>query len=220
MRSESSVGRQWIGVNVGHKPIRSIAGQHDKHRCRRCWRIQYFSNFIPLLDRKPWPKGSRQIVSILHPYCNKCREQIKGKWAKHPGYSPKADRFFETILVSCKGNANARRIGFFLEKDDLLELWIEQQGKCAMSGIDMMLDPGEGTRNDVRASIDRINSSEPYMPGNIHLVCAIVNLMKNDLSYNRFIGLCEKIVRHQANKEDELAEALTSETNKQINVAV
>lgn len=89
-----------------------------------------------------------------------------------------------------------------------------------MSGLDMMLDTGQGTRNDMRASIDRINSSEPYMPGNIHLVCAIVNLMKNDLSYNRFVGLCEKIVRHQANKEDELAEALTFETNKQTTVSV
>lgn len=146
---------------------------------------------------------------LLHPYCNRCRDQLAGKWLGHPKYSIAADTFFGSLHQRCKANAASRGIVYAIRKDDIIGLWVEQDGKCALSGIEMMLEVGRGVRNDTACSVDRLNSTGPYVTGNVHLVCGIVNIMKNDLSYSRFVALCEKIVRHQADKVEELQRGLT-----------
>lgn len=192
-----------------HEPIKSIVGQTDFHKCRSCNRKLGHAQFAPLYSASTYESRGFRKKQLLHPYCHKCRGLVAGKWREHPSYSVSADLFISSLVSAAKNSALRRGIPFLLQKDDVLGLLLQQNGKCAMSGIEMMLEQSNGTRNDVRASIDRINSSEGYVQGNVHLVCAIVNIMKNDLSHQRFISLCEKIVKHQADKEDDLIEALS-----------
>ena len=190
-----------------HKPIKSIIGVTDKHKCRRCKRLLTFEQFTSL----HFIRSSKQNRSahLLHPYCNKCREMLKGDWVNHPEYSLKADLFVGSMLSAAKSNAYQRGIPFLLKKDDILGMYVDQKGRCSMTGIKFALEEGLHIISDTRKpSLDRVNSSEGYYPGNVHLVCAIVNIMKNNLSYERFIRLCEKVVRHQADKEDELRKEL------------
>lgn len=65
--------------------------------------------------------------------------------------------------------------------DDVLVLWEQQEGRCALSGVYMTHHQDRGERKDLNASIDRIRSTEGYVPDNIQLVCQRVNLIKNDL---------------------------------------
>tara|TARA_S200002703_G_scaffold76928_1_gene66418 strand:- start:821 stop:1171 length:351 start_codon:yes stop_codon:yes gene_type:complete len=65
--------------------------------------------------------------------------------------------------------------------DDVLALWEQQEGRCALSGVYMTHHQDRGERKDLNASIDRIRSMEGYVPDNIQLVCQRVNLIKNDL---------------------------------------
>lgn len=148
------------------------------------------------------------IVQLLHPYCHKCKEQRRGKWVDHPKYSPKLDRFWETALSALKGGAFSRGIPVLLTKDDLLGMYLDQDGRCALSGIEMLVECGAGTRNDIKPSVDRIDSSKGYLLDNVHIVCAIVNIMKNDLSKARFVNLCKLVVQREADRQDDLLSKL------------
>lgn len=69
------------------------------------------------------------------------------------------------------------------------ELFLKQNSKCALSGIDLFFDMHEhGT-----ASLDRIDSSKGYEEGNVQWVHKDVNFMKRTYSQEYFVDLCKKI---------------------------
>lgn len=70
------------------------------------------------------------------------------------------------------------------------DLWIKQNKKCSLSGLDIDFIKRE---NGISASIDRIDSYVDYLEGNIQLVHKDVNLMKNHFSQDYFLNMCEKI---------------------------
>lgn len=75
----------------------------------------------------------------------------------------------------------------------------EQEGRCAVSGIELSYDD---TDPDLRCSLDRIDSSGHYEPGNLQVVCWFVNRWKSDDTDNNFRRLL-KLVRdaHQGPAE-------------------
>ena len=79
--------------------------------------------------------------------------------------------------------------------DFLKKLWDKQEGKCNISGIPMthILHNGAMYEN---VSIDRIDSLKGYTKDNIQLVCCIINKMKLDMSSQKLIDYCSKIIKH------------------------
>ncbi len=60
----------------------------------------------------------------------------------------------------------------------LWQLYIMQDGKCARTGI-----PLDHKWNLLTSmSVDRIDSTKGYVPGNVQIICQFVNLGKNDHS--------------------------------------
>jgi len=79
-----------------------------------------------------------------------------------------------------KGHSRMRQIlPFNLTLDDVTNAYEAQDGKCAVTGIE--LTHGEHTKH-TNASIDRIDPERGYEPSNIRLVCSIVNVMRMRLS--------------------------------------
>ena len=79
-----------------------------------------------------------------------------------------------------KDNAATRNIPFELTKKDILELYKDCSGRCAVTGIP--LDFGKrqkGERYPWIPSIDRIDSTKPYTKENARLVCAAANYAMN-----------------------------------------
>lgn len=66
----------------------------------------------------------------------------------------------------------------------LKTLWQEQNGLCAESHLPMQLKIGADI--DDKCSPDRIDSTRPYDPDNIRLVCYWVNIMKMDTPQDLF----------------------------------
>lgn len=77
-------------------------------------------------------------------------------------------------------NANSNNITV----EYLQELWIAQEGKCVYSGISLRLNTTRPGRQDLRylASLDRIDSSLPYEPGNVQFISASLNLAKSTMT--------------------------------------
>lgn len=83
--------------------------------------------------------------------------------------------------------------GWHLTPEDLLEVWVEQGGKCALSGVVMTWKKGEGG-SEYNVSIDRIVTDGPYTRANVQLVCYRINMMKHVLSDNELYWWCKNVV--------------------------
>lgn len=108
-----------------------------------------------------------------------------------------------SYLCKIKTHAKRRGIKVNLTVEYLWELFLSQQGKCALSGIPLTypqsfkaLSMGEGN-----ASLDRIDSSKIYEPGNVQWVDKRINFMKQQLQQEEFIMLCKKVSEYQENKK-------------------
>jgi len=81
------------------------------------------------------------------------------------------------------------------------DIWDKQKGLCAISGKPMKLSvsiPKENLNDRLdRVSIDRIDSTEGYVPGNLQLVCFWVNIMKSDYGMEEFISNIKMISEYQ-----------------------
>ena len=80
----------------------------------------------------------------------------------------------------------------------LKSLWETQQGKCPFTGWDMELPTTTGTwsgdSSPRRASLDRIDSSQGYVQGNVRFICVIANYAKNGFDDKALIEFCQATV--------------------------
>ena len=74
------------------------------------------------------------------------------------------------------------------------DLFLEQDRKCALTGLDIVFGPRDKGGNT--ASLDRIDSTKGYIKGNVQWVHKDINRMKFDLNQERFIELCKKVTEY------------------------
>lgn len=87
-----------------------------------------------------------------------------------------------------------------IEVDDILNIWIAQQGKCALSSIPLELPNSKSSCRDIRtcASLDRIDSNGGYTKDNVQWVSASINYLKGSLSQRDTIELISWIRNNNA----------------------
>ena len=132
--------------------------------------------------------------------CGCYKEKNYGK--RHKNWRGKGQislTFFDRIKMV----ASTRSIPFEITIDDVAELFEKQEGKCALSGLPLLL-PSKSKQVNGKyrtASLDRINSNLPYQKDNIQWVHKDVNMMKQQFSTEHFLELCSKI--HNFNQKNQ-----------------
>lgn len=171
-------------------------GERVQQQCDVCgrWLDKNITNF---------KKYSRKTNGLnFHTTCRECEDHIKlntewkdGKLLCHicgeykdPG---------EFTYAGAKSRAMDKSLPFTITKEDLLTIWKSQNGKCAISGLDMTYELGEG-RTYTNVSIDQVLPSKGYTVDNIQLVCMAVNQLKSDLDMDTILTLCSAIVGNAA----------------------
>jgi hypothetical protein len=98
-----------------------------------------------------------------------------------------------------KHSAKVRNISFDITIAEAWELFVKQDGVCALSGIPIYLpknckehESGVGT-----ASLDRIDSSKGYNINNVQWVHKKLNMMKREMSNSDFIIWCKLVTIYQ-----------------------
>lgn len=92
-------------------------------------------------------------------------------------------------LQSAKKNARKKSIEFNLTNEFLTNLWNDQGGLCALSGVEMgYIGSGWCT-----ASIDRINPDKGYTEDNVQWTCWRVNDSKSNMKNEDFVNMCASI---------------------------
>ncbi|MCB4365444.1 hypothetical protein KIH07_17000 [Hydrogenophaga taeniospiralis] len=86
------------------------------------------------------------------------------------------------LLANARKNARARGLEITITLDDILALAELSQGRCMLTGISFehgaatsLADISSRRKRVWAPSLDRIESSKGYVPGNVRLVCMAVN---------------------------------------------
>lgn len=116
------------------------------------------------------------------------------KIARVEHYKNHPELQFRYYLRNCKKRFKECTITL----NDLYNQWVTQSGICPYSGIKLKLANYVKNHNDplYTASVDRIDSSEGYIPGNIQFVSTSINYMKNTLSDSDTKYLCKCIAEY------------------------
>lgn len=182
-----SVGSKFQNLTILSEPKRYKGNSYYKVKCD-CGHIYYTGH--PTLVRKS--KGTTL------PYCNACFSSDKKKPKRNTMVS---DNISKSLYGKLVYNAKIRGIDFKLSPEYLEDLWVKQNGKCALSNLDITLD----VRSiDVKytkgtASLDRIDSTIGYIEGNVQWVHKYINYMKCDFTQNEFIDFCIAVANFHAN---------------------
>jgi hypothetical protein len=105
------------------------------------------------------------------------------------------------FLQNAKKAAAKRQQEFALTISDIVDCWNSQSSICAYSGRVMTLEAG----NLHTVSIERIDSSQGYIPANTILVCQAINRMKSDFEFNDFYDLCRDVAVFLGDEKLEIA---------------
>lgn len=105
----------------------------------------------------------------------------------------------QQALKGTRRRSKEKNIYNDLTLDYLMYLWEKQSGKCALTGIQMTYKFYEG-RVNTNLSVDRIDSTKGYSKDNVQLVCMAANQMKNDLSMQEFVEMCEAVLALEREK--------------------
>ncbi len=101
------------------------------------------------------------------------------------------------MLKGAKYRSRKKGAEVSITTDDLLQLLMQQECRCAVSGIEFDLRKFDvQKRRAFSPSIDRIDNGLPYVRSNIMLTCSIVNTARADWPEADFRKMCEAIVKH------------------------
>jgi hypothetical protein len=118
------------------------------------------------------------------------------------------DMWYNIINSGVKTRVKRSNLEVNITKKYVNELYKNQDGKCKLSGIEITL-PKTWRDRTYTASLDRIDSNEGYIIGNVQWVHKHINVMKNTFPQEMFIYLCNKV-----SEKNEYKEITTNEINE------
>lgn len=137
------------------------------------------------------------------PSCG-CRQYDALKGDKHTGWAGCGDlsgQYYASIQNRAKQKKKSKNrengIEFNVSIEYLWQLFLDQNAKCAISGLPITLSKSRKTKEARKlqtASLDRIDCDKGYIEGNLQWVHRDINLMRNTMSMELFKKYCKNIV--------------------------
>jgi hypothetical protein len=147
--------------------------------CPQCGVLQ---NYL----RKNYAEESARLNKL----CKACSNKIPEN-NSHKGFY--LDVLRASFAHKYKSNAELRGISWEVSFEYLAEILIEQDFRCALSGV-----PINAMEVNNNASLDRIDSKIGYIEGNVQWVTSKVNMMKQQYSQKDFLDVCMNVAKYQA----------------------
>lgn len=185
-----------MNLNIKGKRMRTKFIQFDDDYNLYCYKCKTYKP-IHLFDinSENWYRAIRDRR------CKECKRLQALKRKEENRGKQDLERLLLERWHGAKDRAKRYNIQFNLTLEYLKELWLKQQGKCAISNIDMTYVFNCG-RIPTNVSIDRIDSAKGYIMNNIQLVCMACNQMKSDLFEHKLYEFCKAIVNNYESKNN------------------
>jgi transposase-like protein len=142
-------------------------------------------------DQTTVRKRIKKSGRILPLSSERSAARVRHKNPRWSGYGEICGSHWKSIVYQ----ANSRSIQFDITIEYGWDLYLSQDRKCALTDVpiffaDTDYDYKRGIKN---ASLDRINSDDGYVIGNVQWVHKKVNLMKGSISQEDFITICKQV---------------------------
>lgn len=152
-------------------------------QCSNCGNLNFEVNPQSLLRKQTTSCGCRRDQYIKN----------TGKNSKqYTGYEDIPGKYWGTI----KSRAENRGYVICIDIKYAWGLYLQQNRKCALSGLPITFATSSKKSSETTASLDRIDSTKNYIEGNVQWVHKHVNIMKNVYDQNYFIDLCKLIAEN------------------------
>ncbi len=132
-------------------------------------------------------------------YCIECGNARSVKWtrdnkekvtARLGEWRRRSPR--QTLNVTLNGALKRRPSINPPNVDDLMKMFEEQEGKCALSGIQFTWAMGKLLPTSI--TIDRIDQSSDYSKGNIRLVCHAINSFRGTMTDEEMLAMARTLI--------------------------
>lgn len=138
---------------------------------------------------------SCHLISGKSTHCGTCI-RFGPSHQQWKGYGEISADFWQSIQRGASGAKGRRtKIEFNITIEYIWNLFLEQERRCALSGIGLVM-LGTRRRRLRTASLDRIDNSVGYIVGNVQWVHKDINRMKGTLDQEYFMDLIRKIANH------------------------
>jgi hypothetical protein len=136
---------------------------------------------------------AKHLKSGLVKSCG-CSKQLTGKknnsWK---GYEEISGKYWNSLIRGAK----IRKLEFNINIEYAWELFLTQNKKCALTGIDLIFESNSKNSTQRNASLDRIDNTKGYIRGNVQWVDKRLNVMKMDLSLDFFLNACKMVTEYK-----------------------
>jgi hypothetical protein len=119
--------------------------------------------------------------------CNVCNQESKKRLA--------GEFRIRTLLVWSRQRAKKKNLKHTVTEKYLSNILSNQNYSCALTGIKFT--------NELKYSLDRIDSSKGYIKGNVQFVLSAINSMKMATKESNFIEMCTAVAKFKERKEDD-----------------
>lgn len=165
--------------------------------CKACERERRKAN--PEYNRernRKWRKANPEKArGYQREYCKKNPEKARDQRRRAnkkqvstlPGYMKRA-------ALYAHHRSKKKNIVFDISAQDLVDIFNEQNGLCAISGMPLDWQTFGKGRSPLTCSIDRINPKVGYIRSNLRLVCMQINTMKTDLTDKELRKWCLRAI--------------------------
>lgn len=99
-------------------------------------------------------------------------------------------------LTTRRQQCRKAKVLFALSVDQILALYDQQGGRCALTGCELVWGVNSNRGPDT-LSVDRIDAAGPYMLENVRLVTHWANVARQRLSDQELYDRCKALVFHQ-----------------------
>ena len=159
--------------------------------CSICGNIFPMSEFYQAMGRKTSKKSYHR---------NQCKKCVMAQRRQRVESPP--EKFLARTYSQLKSSRKRQGVTFELSLNELIEIYRDQKGKCAITGLTLTFkrEKNRGTGfhgNDSIMTIDRINANGPYKASNVRMVCKRVNLMRGKQTTSEFVKWCEAVANPQ-----------------------
>jgi hypothetical protein len=104
---------------------------------------------------------------------------------------------FSEALRKARSRADKREVPFNIDKEYLISLFKDQEGKCYYSGVQLnIVKKKTGVINDpMKMTLDCIEPGVGYIKGNVVWCAYCVNVFKQKMSVSEMVQICGGIIK-------------------------
>lgn len=163
------------------------------------WKVLKYSHYLNehywlvlcMSCNRTFSRRAGQLVNGRTKSCQSCNAYEREKYSFWEGIDGVSKQYLTKLTY--------RQKEVTVSLQDLVDKWKQQQGRCVYSNLKLTLVGKDSEWKVSTASLDRIDSSKGYVPGNIQWVHKRINTMKNDMPEDEFILWCAAVVNHYNN---------------------